>query len=127
MQTCVVHLIRAAMRFVSYGDRKAVAATLRPIYTAPTRPGWSIDADGRKTWPVDRYLVEGPRTTDWLAQGVVKHHRTMGTTLNLLIRSGFTIAHVQEFGPTDEQIAAQPELAEERERPMFLLVAARRR
>ncbi len=35
VQTCVVHLIRAAMRFVSYADRKAVAAMLRPIYTAP--------------------------------------------------------------------------------------------
>lgn len=35
VQTCVVHLIRAAMRFVSYQDRKAVAAGLRPIYTAP--------------------------------------------------------------------------------------------
>ena len=34
VQTCVVHLIRAAMRFVSYSDRKAVAAALRPIYTA---------------------------------------------------------------------------------------------
>ena len=36
MQTCTVHLIRAAMRFVSYNDRKKVAAALRPIYTAPT-------------------------------------------------------------------------------------------
>jgi putative transposase len=36
VQTCVVHLIRAAMRFVSYTDRKKVAAALRPIYTAPT-------------------------------------------------------------------------------------------
>ena len=36
VQTCVVHLIRAAMRFVSYQDRKKVAAALRPIYTAPT-------------------------------------------------------------------------------------------
>jgi putative transposase len=34
IQTCVVHLIRASMRFVAYGDRKAVAAALRPIYTA---------------------------------------------------------------------------------------------
>ena len=96
-----------------------------PIYTAPTNPGWSIDA-GRKTWPVDRYLVEGARTTDWLAMGVVKHHRTIGTTLNQLIRSGFTIGHVEEFRPTDAQIAARPELAEELERPMFLLVQARR-
>lgn len=36
VQTCTVHLIRAAMRFVSYSDRKRVAAALRPIYTAPT-------------------------------------------------------------------------------------------
>ena len=36
VQTCVVHLIRAAMRYVSYQDRKKVAAALRPIYTAPT-------------------------------------------------------------------------------------------
>ena len=36
VQTCTVHLIRASMRFVVYGDRKAVAAQLRSIYTAPT-------------------------------------------------------------------------------------------
>jgi putative transposase len=36
VQTCTVHLIRAAMRFISYNDRKKVAAALRPIYTAAT-------------------------------------------------------------------------------------------
>jgi putative transposase len=36
VQTCTVHLIRSAMRFVSCADRKKVAAALRPIYTAPT-------------------------------------------------------------------------------------------
>ncbi|MCF8609005.1 IS256 family transposase [Gordonia sp. HY285] len=36
VQTCVVHLIRASMRFVGYGDRKAVAGLLKPIYQAPT-------------------------------------------------------------------------------------------
>jgi putative transposase len=30
----VVHLIRAAMRFVNYKDRKRVAAALKPIYGA---------------------------------------------------------------------------------------------
>ena len=34
VQTCVVHLIRAAMRFVNYKDRKSVAAALKPIYQA---------------------------------------------------------------------------------------------
>ena len=37
VQTCVVHLIRASMRFVSYGDRKKVAAAVKPIYTAPSQ------------------------------------------------------------------------------------------
>lgn len=36
VQTCTVHLIRSSMRFTSYGDRKKVAAALRPVYTAPT-------------------------------------------------------------------------------------------
>jgi SAM-dependent methyltransferase len=127
-----LHYIEDAARLFAVIHRALVPgghfvfSTEHPIYTAPTKPGWSIDAEGRKTWPIDRYLVEGPRTTDWLAKGVVKHHRTIGTTLNLLIQSGFTIGHVEEFCPTAEQIAARPELEEERERPMFLLVAARR-
>ena len=35
VQTCVVHLIRAANRWVAYGDRKAVSAALKKVYTAP--------------------------------------------------------------------------------------------
>jgi SAM-dependent methyltransferase len=103
-----------------------IVSVEHPIYTAPTHPRWSVDADRRKTWPVDGYLVEGPRTTDWLAPGVIKQHRTIGTYLNLLIGLGFAISHVEEWGPTDDQIAARPDLADERQRPMFLLVAARR-
>lgn len=36
VQTCVVHVIRNAMRFVSYNDRKAVVRAMKEIYTAPT-------------------------------------------------------------------------------------------
>ena len=35
VQTCVVHLIRVANRWVAYGDRKKVSAALKKIYTAP--------------------------------------------------------------------------------------------
>ncbi|CAB0914611.1 IS256 family transposase [Corynebacterium diphtheriae] len=34
VQTCVVHLIRAANRWVAYGDRKGVSAALKKVYTA---------------------------------------------------------------------------------------------
>jgi putative transposase len=37
VQTCIVHLIRASLRYVNYADRKKVASALRPIYTAPNR------------------------------------------------------------------------------------------
>lgn len=106
---------------------RLVFSTEHPIYMAPSRPTWSTDGDGREVWPVDGYLVEGPRTTDWLAPGVVKHHRTLGTTLNSLIRVGLAITHVEEWRPTDEQIGANPDWAKELNRPMFLLVAAQRR
>lgn len=36
VQTCVVHLVRASLRWVNYKDRKRVAAALRAIYAAPT-------------------------------------------------------------------------------------------
>ncbi|WP_437965218.1 class I SAM-dependent methyltransferase [Sorangium sp. So ce260] len=118
-------LLAAVRRALSPGGR-LVFSVEHPIYTAPSHPGWRVEADGRRTWPIDGYLAEGPRTTSWLAEGVVKQHRTLGTTLNALLRAGFAVSHVEEWGPTEAQIAALPELAEERERPMFLLVAAQR-
>jgi ubiquinone/menaquinone biosynthesis C-methylase UbiE len=95
-----------------------------PIFTATSWPNWSVDNAGRKTWPVDSYLDEGPRSTDWLTKGVIKQHRTLATYINMLIGIGFVISHVEEWGPTEEQIAAQPSWADERQRPPFLLLAA---
>jgi len=97
-----------------------------PIYTAPAEPKWSLDAAGHKIWPVDHYLDEGPRSTDWLAPGVIKQHRTIATTINLLLRAGFAISHLEEWGPSEEQIRAHPNFADERHRPPFLIVAARK-
>src|SRR5215831_5825933 len=97
-----------------------------PIYMAPARPGWSVDEDGRKTWPVNRYAIEGTRKTDWIGKGVVKQHRTIGTTLNTLIGAGFAVRHVQEWAPTADQIAENPDLAEELERPMMLIISVQR-
>jgi putative transposase len=38
VQLCIVHLVRNALSYVSYKDRKAVAADLRLVYTASTEP-----------------------------------------------------------------------------------------
>lgn len=36
LQTCIVHLIRNSLDYASWKDRKALAAAIRPIYTAPS-------------------------------------------------------------------------------------------
>jgi SAM-dependent methyltransferase len=96
-----------------------------PVFTAPTDVAW-IEHDGRRTWPLDRYGEEGERVRDWLAPGVRKQHRTLGTLLNTLLDVGFALRRVEESVPSDQQIAADADLAEERDRPMFLMVAADR-
>jgi 2-polyprenyl-3-methyl-5-hydroxy-6-metoxy-1,4-benzoquinol methylase len=97
-----------------------------PVYSAPSKPAFVADASGHATWPLDQYLVEGPRITDWLAPGVVKHHRTIGTYLSTLIEAGFVLDHFDEWAPTADQIAQHPEWAIELERPQFLLVGTHR-
>ena len=55
---------------------------------------------------------------------MIKQHRTIGTYVNTLRRAGFTLSHLEEWAPTEAQMAAHPEWEGERERPAFLLVAS---
>jgi len=118
-------LLATAHAALAPGGR-LVFSVEHPIFTAPANPGWSVDDAGHSTWPVDLYLDEGPRSTNWLAEGVIKQHRTIGTYIDLLLRAGFTILHVNEWGPSPEQIASCPDWANERLRPPFLLMACGR-
>jgi putative transposase len=43
VQTCVIHLIRASLRYASKADWGVIAKDLRPIYTAPTEQA-ALDA-----------------------------------------------------------------------------------
>ena len=119
-------LMAAVRRSLKPGGALVVSVE-HPMMTAPAHAVWSVDGEGRKAWPVNGYLDEGPRTTDWLAKGVIKQHRTMASYLNLLVGVGLDIAHVEEWGPTPEQIAVRPDFAPEHQRPPFLLLAARRK
>lgn len=97
-----------------------------PIYTCSPRQAWLTDEEGQRSWAVNNYQNEGKRVSNWLADGVVKYHRTLSTTLNALIAAGFAIRHVNEWGPAAEQVDANPALAEEAERPMMVLFSAQR-
>ncbi|KAE8453480.1 hypothetical protein EG329_010341 [Mollisiaceae sp. DMI_Dod_QoI] len=93
-----------------------------PIFTAPRNPKFVSDSDGQMVWPLDGYLKEGPRTTNWLADGVVKQHRTISTYVTILLQAGFTLSAVEEWGPTPDQIKESPQWADELKRPPFLLL-----
>ena len=52
LQTCIVHLMRNSLDFASWKDRKALAAALRPIYTAANAEAAQaeLDAFGQGPW-----------------------------------------------------------------------------
>jgi len=54
-QTCVVHLVRASLRYCSWKDRKTVAAALREIYTAPSVEAAADALDNFELEYGDRY------------------------------------------------------------------------
>lgn len=66
VQTCAVHVIRNAMRFLSYEDRKKVATAMRMIYTPATvdaaelAKGHTLSADGSAE-RTDRFSRSRPR------------------------------------------------------------------
>lgn len=97
-----------------------------PIYTAPKHQGWLVDEAGQKSWPINGYQQEGKRISNWLAEGVIKQHRMLGTYINLLVQQGFTIRYLNEWGPSAQQIADNPALDEEKERPMIFILAVQK-
>jgi len=99
-----------------------VFSTEHPIWTAPRNPNWILDAEGQNVWPLDRYLFEGPRTTNWMAEGVIKQHRTIATYVTILLQAGFVLSAIDEWGPTPEQIKEFPNGVNARDRPPFLLM-----
>ena len=103
-----------------------VCSVEHPIFTAPTAPGFTSGDDGTPRWPLHGYFAEGPRTTDWLAPGVVKQHRTVATYLGALLDAGFALTSFVEWCPTAADLAEHPEWTAETERPAFLLFAATR-
>lgn len=95
-----------------------------PIYAARAEPEWVAAADGRQAFAIADYLIEGRRVTNWIVDGIVKFHRTIGTMLNVLVGAGFVYGAVNEWKPSDDQFAAHPEWrATELTRPMFLLMS----
>lgn len=51
LQTCIVHLIRNSLDFASWKDRKALAAAIKPIYTAVSADAAAAELDAFEAGP----------------------------------------------------------------------------
>ena len=51
LQTCIVHLIRNSLDYASWKDRKALAAAIKPIYTAPSAEAAQAELDAFERGP----------------------------------------------------------------------------
>lgn len=61
LQTCIVHLIRHSLGYVPWKERKAMAALLRPVYTAPTAEAAEAALDALEDSPLGRrYATVAP-------------------------------------------------------------------
>lgn len=98
-----------------------------PVFTAYGTQDWIYDEEGNILhFPVDRYFLEGERQAVFLGEQVQKYHRTLATYLEGLLENGFEILHLAEPQPP-KQMLARPGMQDELRRPMFLLVAARKK
>ncbi len=105
-----------------------VYSTEHPIFTARLPgDGWALDDAGQRTrWCLDRYADEGARDETWFVPGVRKIHRTLATLINGLVDAGLLLERVVEPVPSEQWLHGHPDGRDERRRPIFLLVRARK-
>jgi putative transposase len=66
VQTCVVHMIRNSLAYVTYKDRKEVAGDLRPVYTAATaEAGLSALGDFEAKWAKKYSIIVRGWRANW--------------------------------------------------------------
>ena len=99
-----------------------------PIFTARLPgDGWVLDDTGRPTrWSLDRYADEGMREETWFVPRVRKVHRTFATLINGVLDAGLVLERILEPIPSEQWLDAHPESRHERQRPVFLLLRARK-
>jgi len=105
-----------------------VYSTEHPIYTARLRgDGWALDSTGRRTaWGIDGYADEGPREETWFVPGVRKVHRMLATLVNGVLDAGLVLERLVEPMPDQQWLERHPQATDERRRPMFVLLRARK-
>ena len=95
-----------------------------PIFTSRNEQDRQYDEVGNRLhWPVDNYQSEGVRKTSFLAENVIKYHRTISTYINDLIGTGFVLKAVEEPMPSEDMLKSEPMMKDENRRPMFVIIS----
>ena len=95
-----------------------------PMVTAYPVGDYLAGKDESQHWEIDNYKFEGIRHTQWIADDVIKYHRSVETYVNTLIDKGFAIARLLEPEATADAIRERPDLREESRRPTFMMISA---
>ncbi|MCC8174266.1 MAG: class I SAM-dependent methyltransferase [Odoribacter sp.] len=99
-----------------------------PVFTAQGRQQWHYDDEGKILhWPIDNYFQEGQRKAIFLEEEVTKYHRTLSTYLGDMLKNGFELIHIVEPQPEERLLKTIPEMKNELRRPLFLIVAGRKK
>ena len=100
-----------------------------PVITATIdgKGHFNKSLSGKKlSYVLSDYGIPGERVTRWFVDGVVKYHRRISDILNALTDAGFVIERVEEPLPEEWVTKKYPAYADERIKPTFLIVKARK-
>ncbi|MEG0668440.1 MAG: methyltransferase domain-containing protein [Clostridium sp.] len=109
-------------------EGRFVFSVEHPIFTSNEKQDWYYDDKGNIIhWPVDNYLKEGIRKTNFLGEEVTKYHKTITNYINSLIKAGFEIVEINEPEPDPKLSEKYQGMKDELRRPMFIIISAKKK
>ena len=98
-----------------------------PIVTATIdgKGHFNYDEEGnRVSYTFSNYNQIGKREMNWIIDGVIKYHRSLGYIITTLAKAGFIIDTVEEPVPEQWAIEKLPTIVKEYLKPNFLIIKA---
>jgi 2-polyprenyl-3-methyl-5-hydroxy-6-metoxy-1,4-benzoquinol methylase len=124
-------ILHAARGVLTPGGQIALSFP-HPVTTGPNA-GWVPTEDAHKgARQIDHYFSTGPSVLDWRMTRLTHHwrtpqwHRTLEEWSSLIEAAGLCITRMVEPRPTEEQLAANPNLEPATRIPYFLVLTLRR-
>ncbi|KAI1318157.1 S-adenosyl-L-methionine-dependent methyltransferase [Xylariaceae sp. FL0255] len=102
-----------------------------PMRTAPKHPGLVKIHDNvaEVSWPVANYREEGERMVNCMGEEVIKQHRTLEAYFNGVVKAGFQVIFLREWGCKRQNlkdIREQRWMKAEDIIPAFVMIGARK-